>query len=389
MPSAVGGAQKVGVAPVPEAPVLTGGVDPSGLLRSFKTTSDGTIIVSPTGASPEVQILGSDGLTLLDIAAVSSLTTASKGIATYDPVLSASLLTILGATTDAAVGDATGTINAHLRQIAKSLASGVAITAASGSIAAGAVAAGATSFVKLEDVASADADAGVPALAVRKASPANTSGTDGDYEFLQISAGRLWASANVDQINGVTPLMGAGNGGTGSLRVNVATDQVVLPVGGNVAHDGVDAGNPAKVGGIAKTAPPTAVSAEDRVNAMFDIYGKQIIREALREDLGNQATTISSSTSETTIVTADATYKLDLYCLILSNTSATATKVTLKDSTTGTTRGIFYVPAGDMRGFAVSPSGAHKQAASNNNWTATCGTSVATLEVTALFVRSL
>ncbi len=65
---------------------------------------------------------------------------------------------------------------------------------ASGSIAAGAVAAGATSFVKLEDVASADADAGVPAMAIRKATPANTSGTDGDYEMLQVANGRLWTN---------------------------------------------------------------------------------------------------------------------------------------------------------------------------------------------------
>lgn len=69
---------------------------------------------------------------------------------------------------------------------------------ASGAIVSGAIAAGATSFVKLEDVASADADAGVACLAVRKATPANTSGSDGDYEFLQISSGRLWASATID-----------------------------------------------------------------------------------------------------------------------------------------------------------------------------------------------
>lgn len=75
---------------------------------------------------------------------------------------------------------------------------------AAGSIAAGAVAAGATSFVKLEDVASADADAGVPAMAVRKATPANTSSTDGDYEMLQMSAGRLWASATVDNASGAS-----------------------------------------------------------------------------------------------------------------------------------------------------------------------------------------
>lgn len=54
------------------------------------------------------------------------------------------------------------------------------------------IAAGATTIAKAEDSASADADVGVGMLAVRKATPANTSGTDGDYEFLQMSAGRLW-----------------------------------------------------------------------------------------------------------------------------------------------------------------------------------------------------
>lgn len=56
--------------------------------------------------------------------------------------------------------------------------------------------AGSTAIAKAEDVASADADVGVPAMMVRKATPANTSGTDGDYEFLQGSAGRLWVSAD-------------------------------------------------------------------------------------------------------------------------------------------------------------------------------------------------
>lgn len=58
------------------------------------------------------------------------------------------------------------------------------------------IAAGATNIAKAEDVASADADVGVPAMAVRKATPANTSGTDGDYEMLQMSAGRLWVDAS-------------------------------------------------------------------------------------------------------------------------------------------------------------------------------------------------
>lgn len=37
-------------------------------------------------------------------------------------------------------------------------------------------------------------------------------------------------AVNVAQINGVTPLMGAGNTGTGSQRVTIASDQVAIPV---------------------------------------------------------------------------------------------------------------------------------------------------------------
>lgn len=54
---------------------------------------------------------------------------------------------------------------------------------------------GTSGFMKKEDVASADGDAGVAMLVVRKATPANTSGTDGDYEFPQISAGSMWVAS--------------------------------------------------------------------------------------------------------------------------------------------------------------------------------------------------
>lgn len=74
----------------------------------------------------------------------------------------------------------------------------VKVTPSGALTAAVTVAAQADSIAKAEDVASADADVGVPAMAVRKATPANTSGTDGDYEMLQMSAGRLWASVVVD-----------------------------------------------------------------------------------------------------------------------------------------------------------------------------------------------
>lgn len=72
------------------------------------------------------------------------------------------------------------------------------------------VGAGATNIAKAEDVPSADADVGVPAMAIRKAAPANTSGTDGDYEMLQIANGRLWGRCIITDVNDV-PILSAVN----------------------------------------------------------------------------------------------------------------------------------------------------------------------------------
>lgn len=109
------------------------------------------------------------------------------------------------------------------------------------------------------------------------------------------------SAVNVAQINGITPLMGAGNNGTGAQRISIATDQTAVTtagvfsvkidqttdgttnkvaatqatasnlnaqVVGAVAHDGVDSGNPIKVGhkAIAHGTNPTAVAAADRTD---------------------------------------------------------------------------------------------------------------------------
>lgn len=73
-------------------------------------------------------------------------------------------------------------------------------------------------LVLAEDLAHTTADPGVQALAVRKATPANLSGTDGDYEPLQVSAGRLWASATIDAA------LPAGTNAIGKLAANSGVD---------------------------------------------------------------------------------------------------------------------------------------------------------------------
>jgi hypothetical protein len=90
------------------------------------------------------------------------------------------------------------------------------------------IASGATSIAKAEDVASADADVGVPAMAVQRASPADTAGSDLDYSMLQMSAGRLWTTAQIDKLNGTTVDTNSGTKSAGTLRVVLATDQPAL-----------------------------------------------------------------------------------------------------------------------------------------------------------------
>ena len=178
---------------------------------------------------------------------------------------------------------------------------------------------------------------------------------------------------------------GAGGGGSSSGGGGAVT-QGTTPwvVAGDVANDSVDSGSPLKVGGVAATSLPTAVANGDRVNATFSKTGAQIVHSALREQLGHQQTTITSNTGETTIVTANATYFQDLYGLIITNTSATVCKVTIKDATAGTTRVVLQVPATETRGFTFPADSGIKQAVVNNNWTATCGTSVSAIEITAM-----
>lgn len=56
----------------------------------------------------------------------------------------------------------------------------------------------ATSLGKAEDGAHTSGDVGVMMLAVQNAGPTNLAGSAGDYEPLQISAGRVWTSAVID-----------------------------------------------------------------------------------------------------------------------------------------------------------------------------------------------
>lgn len=147
------------------------------------------------------------------------------------------------------------------------------------------------------------------------------------------------------------------------------------------------------IGGLkASTTRPTPVTtAGEYVAAWGTSEGSTVVEDGgPREQRGDQRTTITSSTSETTIVTAGgAGVKLDIFRLIITNTSATACTVTIKEATAGTTKYIWSIPAGQPFGFAGNASSASKQTVANNNWTATCSASVASIEISAEYIKRI
>lgn len=173
------------------------------------------------------------------------------------------------------------------------------------------------------------------------------------------------------------------------IQTHAVTGSGTFISGGVAAIDAAISGSPVLQGARASSARPTAMSADNDVQALWvDRHGAQIMENAGPRGLKDQqVTTITSSTAETTIVTAVAAVFMDLHGLIITNTSATACVVTIKDATAGTTRMTIAIPAGETRGFMLPSTDAHKQAVVNNNWTATCSASVASINITAFTVR--
>lgn len=66
--------------------------------------------------------------------------------------------------------------------------------------------------------------------------------------------------------------------GTNVIGHVITDSNSVVAASGDVAHDGVDAGNPIKVGTKAITTLPTAVAANDRANLIGDVTGRAFVR---------------------------------------------------------------------------------------------------------------
>lgn len=194
-------------------------------------------------------------------------------------------------------------------------------------------------------------------------------------------------SVNVAQMNGVATTMGNGASGTGVQRVTIASDstgQIIsrgpvaidaaistnqpvivggrastatptamsadndiqavwltrngaTVVDGGIAHDAADAGSPAKIGAKATTALSgiTLVANADRTDLFAGVDGVQIVRtdSGLEDKVsGNASNTDGASTQ--VIAAAGAGVKTYLTDITLTNTSSSNIYVEIKDGTT-------------------------------------------------------
>lgn len=200
-----------------------------------------------------------------------------------------------------------------------------------------------------------------------------------DGEVVVLGAG----AANIGDVDILT--IAAGDNNIGNVDIVTMPNAVVA---GDVAHDGIDSGNPVKIGGIARNANPPSVANADRVNAMLDLGGRLITRANNPRGLRIRNTITLTTTTETTLLAAAASTFHDVTKILVSNTSATAVRVDFRDSTAGSVMMSLYVPAGQIIGFTDSNDPV-EQTTVNNNWTAQLSAAVTDVRIFAQAVKNV
>ncbi len=365
-----------------------------------------------TGGTQKTKLVDSGGTNVGSIAATGALKV--DGSAVTQPVSGTVTITpsgtqIVSGTVTANIGTTNGlALDSSVNGIL--LAQGSTTSGQKGSLIQGAVTTAAPTYTSAQTSPISLTTAG----ALRTDASATTQPVSGTVTA-NIAAN---SSVNVNQVAGSTVDTNSGNKSAGTQRMVIATDQPNLTTALNViaAQSGtwtVQPGNTANTtpwlvidstdqatgssvptrasyqGSQAKTALPAAAGTDGSiVGVMADKFGRQITILNGMRDIINPITqlTLTSMTTETTLIASVASVFNDLLSLVVINTSASATQVDFRDSTTGTIRLSLYIPAGDTRGVVFNTP--MPQAAVNTAWTAKCGTSVASIIITGSYISN-
>jgi len=142
---------------------------------------------------------------------------------------------------------------------------------------------------------------------------------------------------------------GTWNVGTVTTLTTCSTVTAVSTLtGGGIAHDSADSGNPHKIGGKAKSSLSaiTTVAADDRTDLFADVDGVLLVRQdAPLADNVSGVASITNGSSTSVIAAQGSGVKTYITDVTISNTSATAVTVDLRDGTAGSVKWTFPVPA--------------------------------------------
>lgn len=219
-----------------------------------------------------------------------------------------------------------------------------------------------------EDVASQAADKGMAVMAIRDDTLDARSGTEGDYEFFHTNAnGALWTidvnSAEMNtSLNNIEASVAAIDTDTSTIITNTGAATTALQimddwdngasdgasVSGDVAHDGVDAGEPVKVGGKATdVGAALTVANNDRTNAAFLRNGAQLVLGGAHDIISKslQITDADGAQTDTALITVSAGT-----AIVVTKVSVVADKANTVDVSARIGFGTANTPAADAAG---------------------------------------
>ena len=170
---------------------------------------------------------------------------------------------------------------------------------------------------------------------------------------------------------------------SGSLTSTVA-------VGPTVADAADDGNAPIQIGGIARTANPTAVAANDVVKSTHDDLGRQLVRPVQVRDLVITAYASLTNGTETTLLAASAGSFHDLIYVLGANNSDAAVTVDIRPVTAGNIVMSIQIPANGTAGVSMTVPYPQSGSDTGNNWTADMGDITGTtVYLSALFSREV
>lgn len=172
--------------------------------------------------------------------------------------------------------------------------------------------------------------------------PVLVSGSEGSRSVVDLPGDNTnGLDVDVTRVSGnVTVVQGTAS----NLKTDANITNTSVAVGGTVAHDAADSGNPQKMGTRARSTVITSVATDDRADSIGTLQGYLITYPYALPQSALTGTASSTGTGDTAVIAAQgAGITINITTITVYNDSTTNTYVNIKDG--ATTRLVVPAPA--------------------------------------------